>query len=79
MALADQSMSISTSPTMERFLVIVKDGGRGRVAVREGVNPAEGGMGLKLVDAFADRWGVEDGTTNVWFELAARRFGRQAL
>jgi anti-sigma regulatory factor (Ser/Thr protein kinase) len=57
----------------------VEDGGRGRVAVREGVNPAEGGMGLKLVDAFTDRWGVEEGTTNVWFELAARRFGRQAF
>jgi two-component sensor histidine kinase len=53
----------------------VEDGGRGRVAVREGVDPAEGGMGLKLVDAFTDRWGVEEGTTNVWFELAARRFG----
>ena len=57
----------------------VEDGGRGRVAVREGVNPAEGGMGLKLVDAFSDRWGAEDGTTNVWFELAARRFGRRAF
>ena len=57
----------------------VEDGGRGRVAIREGVNPAEGGMGLKLVDAFTDRWGVEEGTTSVWFELAARRFGRQAF
>jgi two-component sensor histidine kinase len=57
----------------------VEDGGRGRVAVREGVNPAEGGMGLKLVDAFSDRWGVEDGTSNVWFELAGRRFGRRAF
>ena len=57
----------------------VEDGGRGRVAVREGVNPAEGGMGLKLVDAFTDRWGVEEGTSNVWFELAPSRFGRQAF
>jgi two-component sensor histidine kinase len=57
----------------------VEDGGRGGVAVREGVNPAEGGMGLRVVDAFTDRWGVEDGTTNVWFEVAARRFGRQAF
>jgi anti-sigma regulatory factor (Ser/Thr protein kinase) len=53
----------------------VEDGGRGRVAIREGVDPIEGGMGLKLVEAFTDRWGVEDGTTNVWFEIAARRFG----
>ena len=51
----------------------VEDGGRGRVAVRENVDPAEGGMGLKLVDSFIDRWGVEEGTTNVWFEVAPRR------
>ena len=46
----------------------VEDGGDGRVAIREDVDPIEGGMGLKLVDAFTDRWGV-------WFELAPRRFG----
>lgn len=57
----------------------VEDGGRGRVAVREGVNPAEGGIGLKVVDAFTDRWGVEEETSNVWFELAPSRFGRQAF
>ena len=57
----------------------VEDGGRGRVALREGVNPAEGGIGLRLVDVFSDRWGVEEGTSNVWFELAPSRFGRQAF
>ena len=57
----------------------VEDGGQGRVAVREEVNPAEGGIGLKVVDAFTDRWGVEEGTSNVWFELAPSRFGRQAF
>lgn len=57
----------------------VEDRGRGRVAVREGARPAEGGMGLKLVDAFSDRWGVEEGTSNVWFELAPSRFGRQTV
>ena len=57
----------------------IEDGGRGRVAIREGVDPAKGGMGLKVVDAFTDRWGVEDGTTSVWFEFAPRRFGHQAF
>jgi anti-sigma regulatory factor (Ser/Thr protein kinase) len=52
----------------------VEDDGEGHVAIREGVDPADGGMGLKMVDAFTDRWGVEEGTTNVWFELAPRRF-----
>ena len=52
----------------------IEDGGQGQVVIREDVDPADGGMGLKLVDAFTDRWWVEEGTTNVWFELAGRRF-----
>jgi anti-sigma regulatory factor (Ser/Thr protein kinase) len=32
-------------------------------------DPAPGGHGLRLVDAVADRWGVERGSTRVWFEL----------
>jgi len=30
-----------------------------------------GGWGLPIVDAVAARWGVFEGTTHVWFELAA--------
>jgi anti-sigma regulatory factor (Ser/Thr protein kinase) len=30
------------------------------------------GRGLFLVAELADRWGVRDGTTHVWFELGAR-------
>jgi anti-sigma regulatory factor (Ser/Thr protein kinase) len=32
-------------------------------------DPAPGGHGLRLVDALANRWGVERGSTRVWFEL----------
>src|SRR5262249_32237570 len=39
----------------------VEDGGHGRVAVREDVDPAKGGRGLKLVDAFTDRGGWRRG------------------
>lgn len=36
----------------------------------------EGGRGLYLIDAVADRWGVNgDGVTLVWFELAIDRTG----
>lgn len=28
-----------------------------------------GGYGLRLVDRVSDRWGVERGSTRVWFEL----------
>jgi len=31
-----------------------------------------GGRGLFLVAALTDRWGVHEGTTHVWFELAPR-------
>ena len=57
----------------------VEDGGSGWVAVRENVDPAEGGMGLKLVDSYTDRWGVDEGTTNVWFEVAPPRFAGRAV
>jgi anti-sigma regulatory factor (Ser/Thr protein kinase) len=37
--------------------------------MRAADDPAPGGHGLRLVDALADRWGVERGSTRVWFEL----------
>jgi anti-sigma regulatory factor (Ser/Thr protein kinase) len=30
------------------------------------------GRGLFLVEALTNRWGIHEGTTHVWFELAAR-------
>ncbi len=55
--------------------VAVRDGG---VGFRATPRPAEsrdvGGWGLYLVSEIADRWGTtEDGHTEVWFELRARR------
>lgn len=46
-------------------------------AVTSDLTPTDaGGRGLKIVDAFADSWGVAPGTTEqgktVWFELQAR-------
>jgi anti-sigma regulatory factor (Ser/Thr protein kinase) len=32
-----------------------------------------GGRGLLLVSQVTDRWGCQDGTSHVWFELSARR------
>jgi hypothetical protein len=54
----------------DRVRIAIRDsGGGGRLpGIRE---PAERGgrHGLRLVDAIADRWGVEHGSTIVWFEL----------
>jgi anti-sigma regulatory factor (Ser/Thr protein kinase) len=61
-------------------LIIRTDGARTRFTVhdlglgplpemRDLDDPAPGGHGLRLVDAVADRWGVERGSTRVWFEI----------
>jgi anti-sigma regulatory factor (Ser/Thr protein kinase) len=33
----------------------------------------EGGWGLHLVDQVAQRWGVHEGSTHVWFEIGPKR------
>ena len=65
-------------------LHLERDDGQLRIAVRDrgGTGPlpvmrdaddeAEGGHGLRLVDVLADRWGVEHGSTIVWFEFDLR-------
>jgi anti-sigma regulatory factor (Ser/Thr protein kinase) len=48
----------------------VHDAGLGPLPeMRAEDDPAPGGHGLRLVDALADRWGVERGSTRVWFEF----------
>jgi two-component sensor histidine kinase len=49
----------------------VADGGSGEVAIREDADHG-GGFGLRIVDAVASCWGVYDGSTDVWFEIAHR-------
>ena len=49
----------------------VEDQGDGTVEIRREVNEAgPGGRGLKIVDALTESWGVYEGSTHVWFELA---------
>jgi anti-sigma regulatory factor (Ser/Thr protein kinase) len=60
---------ISTDDQATRFTV--HDSGLGPLPeMRAQGDPAPGGHGLRLVDSLADRWGVERGSTRVWFELA---------
>lgn len=49
----------------------VEDEGKGEVAIREIEDERPGGMGLRIVKALTERWGVYDGSTHVWFELTA--------
>ena len=46
----------------------VDDGGSGGVRMRL-PGPAGGGLGLVIVDALVDAWGVHPGSSHVWFEL----------
>ena len=59
---------IQNDGTCTRFTV--HDLGLGPLPeMREASDPAPGGHGLRLVNSVADRWGVERGSTRVWFEL----------
>jgi anti-sigma regulatory factor (Ser/Thr protein kinase) len=56
-----------------RLTVEVSDKGEGfeRTAPRSGPGTV-GGHGLNIVNAVASRWGIEQGTSHVWFELERR-------
>ena len=56
----------------ERMRFTVHDTGAGPLPAMRPLDrlPHEGGgHGLRLVDRVSDRWGVERGSTRVWFEL----------
>jgi len=54
--------------------VSVTDGGPGFDKPKHPVGGLGGGFGLQLVEAIADRWGVNrNGVTEVWFEIDLRR------
>jgi anti-sigma regulatory factor (Ser/Thr protein kinase) len=50
----------------------VEDRGEGEVKIREPTRDgAGGGFGLRIVEALADRWGVYEDRTKVWFEMSS--------
>jgi signal transduction histidine kinase len=51
----------------------VVDDGRGFLPIARAADPdEEGGWGLQLVEQLSRDWGVREGSTHVWFELAQR-------
>lgn len=50
------------------FAEVTDNGNQGVVEIREAAEDG-GGLGLRILDRMATRWGVYEGSTNVWFEL----------
>jgi anti-sigma regulatory factor (Ser/Thr protein kinase) len=48
---------------------VIDDGAGFTPSARTKPSTEVGGWGLYLVESLADRWGVRDGSTHVWFEL----------
>jgi anti-sigma regulatory factor (Ser/Thr protein kinase) len=73
---AEQPVRLTVRVAGDRVRVEVEDGGAGFVPPPEGPRPREeSGWGLVLVDALAERWGVDrDGATRVWFEVPLALF-----
>jgi anti-sigma regulatory factor (Ser/Thr protein kinase) len=66
----DEPIRLIVETDDQRARFTVHDKGRGPLPeMRDEADPAPGGHGLRMVDALADRWGVERGSTRVWFEL----------
>ena len=58
------------APHPRRLRVEVVDHGSGfRPQPRDRGITEAGGWGLHLVETLADRWGVREGSTHVWFEI----------
>jgi len=53
----------------------VQDEGVGMTIASPRPRPARGGWGLMFVDHLADTWGVENGTSRVWFTVDAHATG----
>jgi anti-sigma regulatory factor (Ser/Thr protein kinase) len=53
---------------------VIDEGDGERAKVEMSIEPTlEGGWGLHLVDQVAQRWGVHEGSTHVWFEIGPQR------
>jgi anti-sigma regulatory factor (Ser/Thr protein kinase) len=71
--------SITLGLTVEGELIrgeVVDDGGGFEREIRERGSDEIGGRGLLLVASLAQRWGVYEGSSHVWFELDRTRPNR---
>jgi anti-sigma regulatory factor (Ser/Thr protein kinase) len=58
---------------------VIDQGDGERASIEMNPEPTlAGGWGLHLVDRLAQRWGVHEGSTHVWFEIGPQRRARSA-
>jgi anti-sigma regulatory factor (Ser/Thr protein kinase) len=71
------SLQIGTDGLVRGEVIDQGDGERARVEMIP--EPTlDGGWGLHLVDRVAQRWGVHEGSTHVWFDVGPQRRGQGA-
>ena len=64
---------LEVQATDDKVRVEIVDDGDGFVPKKRSSDPMiVGGWGLPIVDNLADRWGVFEGSTHVWFEIDRR-------
>jgi two-component sensor histidine kinase len=63
-------VTIKVTDARHLFAEVTDNGTEGAVEIREAAEDG-GGLGLRIVDRISRRWGVYEGSTNVWFELRA--------
>ncbi len=69
----DGRVRLEVEATADRVRVEIVDEGDGFVPKKRGGDPmVVGGWGLHIVEEIADRWGVFEGSTHVWFEIDRR-------
>jgi anti-sigma regulatory factor (Ser/Thr protein kinase) len=69
-ALVHGTGAISLRIDVEPDVVRIEVSDEGEFAVAPSPTPgAHGGWGLRIVEQLADEWGVQEGSTKVWFQL----------
>ena len=63
-------LSFEVDPSYRLRCEVADEGAGFTPAARSGSRRNVGGWGLYLVEELAESWGVQDGSTHVWFQLA---------
>src|SRR6478735_6231235 len=66
------ALTVATGGVVSGEVIDQGDGERAKIEMTPEPTVV-GGWGLHLVDQVAEKWGVREGSTHVWFEIGPRR------